>query len=127
MGPLTTSRGLEKVKKLVADAVSKGGMVLCGGRQPETLEGHFFEPTIISGMTSDMLMTQEEIFGPVLGLYKFETEEEVVRKANDTSMGLASYFFTRNVSRTWRLLEHLEAGMIGMNTGKSLRAFCTST
>ncbi|KAF5980117.1 putative UGA2-succinate semialdehyde dehydrogenase [Fusarium bulbicola] len=119
MGPLTTSRGVDKVKKHVQDAVSKGGKILCGGKQPENLNGYFFEPTIISGMTSDMLTTQEEIFGPILGLYKFETEEEVVKKANDTSMGLASYFFTRDVSRTWRLLESLEAGMIGMNTGNA--------
>ncbi|EXK33534.1 succinate-semialdehyde dehydrogenase [Fusarium oxysporum f. sp. melonis 26406] len=119
MGPLTTARGVDKVKKHVQDAVSKGGKILCGGKQPENLNGYFFEPTIISGMTSDMLTTQEEIFGPVLGLYKFETEEEVVQKANDTSMGLASYFFTKDVSRTWRLLESLEAGMIGMNTGNA--------
>ncbi|KAF5673613.1 succinate-semialdehyde dehydrogenase [Fusarium circinatum] len=119
MGPLTTSRGVDKVKKHVRDAVSKGGKILCGGKQPDNLNGYFFEPTIISGMTSDMLTTQEEIFGPILGLYKFETEEEVVKKANDTSMGLASYFFTRDVSRTWRLLESLEAGMIGMNTGNA--------
>ncbi|EWZ40770.1 succinate-semialdehyde dehydrogenase [Fusarium oxysporum Fo47] len=119
MGPLTTARGVDKVKKHVQDAVSKGGNILCGGKQPENLNGYFFEPTIISGMTSDMLTTQEEIFGPVLGLYKFETEEEVVQKANDTSMGLASYFFTKDVSRTWRLLESLEAGMIGMNTGNA--------
>ncbi|RKK77700.1 Succinate-semialdehyde dehydrogenase [NADP(+)] GabD [Fusarium oxysporum] len=119
MGPLTTARGVDKVKKHVQDAVSKGGKILCGGKQPENLNGYFFEPTIISDMTSDMLTTQEEIFGPVLGLYKFETEEEVVQKANDTSMGLASYFFTKDVSRTWRLLESLEAGMIGMNTGNA--------
>ncbi|KAL7757239.1 hypothetical protein ACKLNR_011766 [Fusarium oxysporum f. sp. zingiberi] len=119
MGPLTTARGVDKVKKHVQDAVSKGGKILCGGKQPENLDGYFFEPTIISGMTSDMLTTHEEIFGPILGLYKFETEEEVVQKANDTSMGLASYFFTKDVSRTWRLLENLEAGMIGMNTGNA--------
>nr|RBR00902.1 hypothetical protein FVER53263_01576 [Fusarium verticillioides] len=119
MGPLTTSRGVDKVRKHVEDAVSKGGKILCGGKQPENLNGYFFEPTIISGMTSDMLTTQEEIFGPILGLYKFETEDEVVKKANDTSMGLASYFFTKDVSRTWRLLESLEAGMIGMNTGNA--------
>jgi acyl-CoA reductase-like NAD-dependent aldehyde dehydrogenase len=72
-------------------------------------------------MTSEMLSAREEIFGPLLGLYKFDTEEEAVKMANDTSMGLASYFFTKNVDRTWRLLENLEAGMIGMNTGKNLR------
>jgi acyl-CoA reductase-like NAD-dependent aldehyde dehydrogenase len=117
MGPLTIGRGIEKIEKHVADAVRKGGKVLCGGKRPDNLQGYFFEPTIISGMTSDMLTTNEEIFGPLLGLYKFETEAEVVEKANDTSMGLASYCFTRNVSRTWRLLESLEAGMIGLNTG----------
>ncbi|UPL02276.1 hypothetical protein LCI18_013210 [Fusarium solani-melongenae] len=120
MGPLTTGRQVEKVEKHVSDAVSKGGKVLCGGRRPADLKnGYFFEPTIISGMTPDMLTTQEEIFGPLLGIYKFETEEEAVELANNTSMGLASYFYTKDVSRTWRLLESLEAGMIGMNTGNA--------
>ncbi|KAB8207210.1 Aldehyde/histidinol dehydrogenase [Aspergillus parasiticus] len=117
MGPLTTDRGIEKLKKLVSDAISKGGKVLCGGKQPNGPQGYFFEPTIISDMTPEMLASREEIFGPLLGLHRFETEEEAVKMANDTSMGLASYFFTKNVDRTWRLLESLEAGMIGMNTG----------
>ncbi|GMG22448.1 unnamed protein product [Aspergillus oryzae] len=119
MGPLTTERGVEKLKKLVSDAISKGGKVLCGGKQPNGPQGYFFEPTIISGMTSEMLASQEEIFGPLLGLHRFETEEEAVKMANDTSMGLASYFFTKDIDRTWRLLESLEAGMIGMNTAQS--------
>lgn len=119
MGPLTTSRGIEKLEHHVADAVKHGGKILCGGKKPAGLRGYFYEPTIISGMTSEMLSTREEIFGPLLGLYKFQTEEEAVRMANDTSMGLASYFFTKSVDRTWRLLENLEAGMIGMNTGKN--------
>ena len=72
------------------------------------------EPTILTGMKSDMLMSAEETFAPVAGLYKFETEEEAVRWANDTSMGLASYAFTKNVDRMWRMLENLEAGMVGM-------------
>ncbi|PGH01169.1 hypothetical protein GX51_05365 [Blastomyces parvus] len=122
MGAITTPRGIEKLERHVADAVSKGGKVLCGGKRPSNLGGYFFEPTIISEMTSSMLTTHEEIFGPLLGLYKFETEEEVVQAANDTSMGLASYFFTSDVSRTWRLLESLDAGMIGMNTGNSSAA-----
>lgn len=117
MGALTTSRAVGKLEKHVADAVSRGGKVLCGGKVPQGLSGYFFEPTIISGMTAAMMTTREEIFGPLLGLYRFETEEEAVRMANDTSMGLASYFFTKDVDRTWRLLESLEAGMIGMNTG----------
>lgn len=120
MGPLTTRRGVDKMHKHVEDAVSKGGKVLCGGKAPSDLEGYFFEPTIISDMTPEMLTTQEEVFGPLLGLYRFETEAEVVKLANNTSMGLASYFFTRSVDRTWRMLESLEAGMIGMNTGKFL-------
>ena len=120
MGALTTSRGIDKLQRHVSDAVSKGGKILCGGKTASNLGGYFFEPTIISGMTSSMLTTNEEIFGPLLGLYKFDTEEEVVVAANNTSMGLASYFFTKDVDRTWRLLESLEAGMIGMNTGVSL-------
>jgi acyl-CoA reductase-like NAD-dependent aldehyde dehydrogenase len=119
MGPLTTNRSVEKLERHVLDAIEKGGKVLCGGKKPDNLAGYFFEPTIISNMTSEMLTTKEEIFGPLLGLYKFETEEEAVQAANATSMGLASYFFTENVNRTWRLLESLEAGMIGMNTGKT--------
>ncbi|KAJ5866678.1 hypothetical protein N7534_001231 [Penicillium rubens] len=106
IGALTTKSGLVKLERHIADAVAKGGKI----------------PTIISGMSSDMLTTQEEVFGPLLGLYQFETEEEAVRLANDTNMGLASYFFTKDVSRTWRLLESLEAGMIGMNTGNSSAA-----
>lgn len=117
MGALTTPRGIEKLEKHVADAKAKGGKVLCGGEVPSGLGGYFFEPTIISGMKPSMLTTNEEIFGPLLGLYSFETEEEVVKAANDTSMGLASYFFTKDVDRTWRMLESLEAGMVGMNTG----------
>lgn len=117
MGSLTTGRGIEKLENHVKDAISKGGKVLCGG---ERLcgSGYFFQPTVISDMTSDMLTTKEEIFGPLLGIYRFETEEEVTQAANDTSMGLASYFFTKDVQRTWRLLENLEAGMVGMNTGE---------
>ena len=120
MGPLTTSNSLEKMEAHIRDAKAKGGKVLCGGDRVRELDGYFFQPTIISDMTSDMLTTQEEIFGPLLGLYRFETEDEVVKLANETAMGLASYFFTNDVSRNWRLLEKLEAGMIGMNTG-SLR------
>ncbi|KAJ4183810.1 hypothetical protein NW755_009349 [Fusarium falciforme] len=118
IGALTTPRGIQKLENHISDAVSKGGKILCGGKRPDR-DGYFFEPTIISDMISSMLTTNEEIFGPLLGLYKFNTEEEVVKAANDTSMGLASYFFTSDTSRTWRLLENLEAGMIGMNTGNS--------
>lgn len=124
MGALTTSRGVSKLERHVADAVAKGGKVLCGGKVPNGLNGYFFEPTIVGDMKSNMLTTTEEIFGPLLGLYKFETEEEAVQEANNTSMGLASYFFTRDVDRTWRLLESLEAGMVGMNTGMAFFLNC---
>lgn len=127
MGSLTTSRAVKRLEGVVADAVAKGGQVLCGGGKPAGLQGgYFFEPTIISNTSEDMLAAREEIFGPVLGLFKFESEAEVVKAANDTSMGLASYFFTRDLSRTWRLLESLEAGMIGMNTGMCWATLTTS-
>ncbi|KAE8329579.1 Aldehyde/histidinol dehydrogenase [Aspergillus sergii] len=122
MGALTTTRGLDKMERHIADAISKGGKVVCGGKRLTNLSGNFFAPTIISGMTPSMLTSQEEIFGPLLGLYRFDTEEEAVRMANDTSMGLAAYFFTKDASRTWRLLESLEAGMVGMNTGNASAA-----
>ncbi|KAK1148910.1 hypothetical protein N8T08_007582 [Aspergillus melleus] len=122
MGALTTTRGLEKMERHINDAISKGGEVVCGGKRLTDYSGNFFAPTIISGMNSTMLTSQEEIFGPLLGLYRFETEEEAVRLANETSMGLAAYFFTKDTSRTWRLLESLEAGMVGMNTGNASAA-----
>jgi succinate-semialdehyde dehydrogenase len=130
MGPLTTARGVEKLERHVSDAITKGGKLLCGGKAPDSLDeacskGYFFQPTIISEMTSDMMTSNEEVFGPLLGLYPFDTEEEVVEMANNTSMGLASYFFTKDVDRTWRMLENLEAGMIGMNTGKELLLLTT--
>ncbi|CAG9982777.1 unnamed protein product, partial [Clonostachys byssicola] len=118
MGSLTTRRGIEKLEAHVQDAVAKGGKILCGGEKIQSA-GYFFQPTVISHMTSNMLTTKEEVFGPLLGIYRFDTEEEATQAANNTSMGLASYFFTKDVQRTWRLLENLEAGMIGMNTGNS--------
>lgn len=117
IGPLTTDRSLVKAQEHVDDAVKLGGQILTGGSKLDGTTGYFFKPTIIGNAQSSMLITRDETFGPVLALYKFETEDEVVEAANNTSMGLASYFFTKNVDRTWRLLENLEAGMIGMNTG----------
>lgn len=118
IGPVTTPQSLRKLAKQVEDSQELGGQVLVGGKQVTERQGYFFEPTVITGMTQDMLLTREETFGPICALYKFDTEDEVVKYANDTSMGLASYFFTKSVDRTWRLLENLEAGMIGMNTGE---------
>ncbi|KAK5045759.1 hypothetical protein LTR84_008851 [Exophiala bonariae] len=119
MGALTSPRALEKLQQHVTDARENGARIVLGGKQPEGVQGYFFEPTIMSDMTPKMLSYREEIFGPLLALYPFDTEEEAVRLANDTTMGLASYFFTKNVDRAWRLLESLEAGMIGMNSGNS--------
>ncbi|TKA81644.1 hypothetical protein B0A49_00531 [Cryomyces minteri] len=122
MGPVTTPNGLTKASAQVADAKSKGGQVILGGNRVNGTEGFFFEPTIITDAKPGMLISEEETFAPVMALFKFDNEEEAVKRANDTSMGLASYFFTKNVDRTWRLLENLEAGMIGMNTGNSSAA-----
>lgn len=116
IGPVTTDRSLDKAEAQVADATKKGAQILLGGKKLHSTpgyEGYFFEPTILTGAKEGMQIAHEETFAPVLALFEFETEEEAVRKANDTSMGLASYFFTNNVDRTWRLLENLEAGMIG--------------
>lgn len=118
MGPVTTTRGLDKVEAQAADAVKLGAKMILGSGKRQTSSGnktgYFMEPTILSGMTPDMLMSREETFGPLAGLYKFDTEEQVVKWANNTSMGLASYAFTKNVDRMWRMLENLEAGMVGM-------------
>lgn len=95
-------------------------MLLGSGKRATDSEGYFFEPAIIGDANSNMLIADEETFAPVLALFPFEDEEEVVKRANDTSMGLASYYFTKNIDRTWRLFENLEAGMIGINTGEFL-------
>jgi acyl-CoA reductase-like NAD-dependent aldehyde dehydrogenase len=118
MGPVTTPRAVEKALSLVEDAKKKGAKVHMGGNKVAKNGGYFFEPTVISGVTSDMEIAKEELFSPISTFFKFETEDEAVKAANDTSMGLASYTFTKNVDRIWRLFENLEAGMIGLNTGR---------
>ncbi|KAF2759511.1 aldehyde dehydrogenase [Pseudovirgaria hyperparasitica] len=126
LGPVTTTRGLDKADELVADAKKKGASILTGGQRanPTGLAkgGYFYEPTVITNTTADMLVLREENFSPICAFVKFETEREAVAAANDTSMGLASYCFTTNVNRLWRLFENLEAGMIGLNTGNSSAA-----
>ncbi|KAH6657238.1 aldehyde dehydrogenase domain-containing protein [Truncatella angustata] len=121
MGPVTTSRGLDHAEELVQDAVASGAKLAFGTGQRHKVEGYpagyFMAPTILTNMADDMFMSCEENFAPILGVYAFETEKEVVRRANNTSMGLASYVFTKDVDRLWRLFENLEAGMIGLNTG----------
>ncbi|KAL9060166.1 MAG: hypothetical protein Q9162_000780, partial [Coniocarpon cinnabarinum] len=107
MGPLTTERSIPKVREQIADAKKLGGRVVLGGDEGGMKEGYFFSPTIIGDMKPTMQTTREEVFGPLCALYRFRTESEAVKMANDTSMGLASYFFTKDSDRTWRLLENL--------------------
>ena len=116
VGPLIDNRAVEKVTGLVADAISGGGRTLLGG-VTHGLGGTFFEPTVITGATPAMRLAREEIFGPVAAVFRFETEAEVLELANDTEFGLASYFYSRDVGRCFRVAEALECGMVGINTG----------
>ena len=115
-GPLIDRNALEKVEELVADATHKGARVICGGK-PHALGQTFYEPTILADVTPEMRVAREEIFGPVAPLFRFQTEDEAIRMANDTEFGLASYFFARDVGRIFRVSEALEYGMVGVNTG----------
>ncbi|MCA1938034.1 MAG: NAD-dependent succinate-semialdehyde dehydrogenase, partial [Dechloromonas sp.] len=115
-GPLINAAGLAKVEAHVADALAKGARVLCGGARHER-GGNFFQPTVLADVSRDMLVAREETFGPLAPLFRFETEEEAVAMANDTEFGLAAYFFTRDIGRSWRVGEALEYGMVGVNTG----------
>ncbi len=115
-GPLINDKAVVKVEEHIADAVSKGAKVETGGKRHE-LGGSFFQPTILTGVTTDMLVTNEETFGPLAPLFKFDTEEEVIELANATIFGLASYFYARDIGRITRVQEALEYGMVGVNTG----------
>ena len=115
-GPLIDANALVKVNEHIADAVGKGAKIAAGGKAHEK-GGLFFEPTILTGVTKDMLLAREETFGPVAPLFKFDTEEEVIGYANDTEFGLASYFYTKDAARVFRVAEALEYGMVGINTG----------
>ncbi|MGC4410901.1 NAD-dependent succinate-semialdehyde dehydrogenase [Rhizobium rosettiformans] len=115
-GPLIDAKAVEKVKEHVADAVSKGAKVAVGG-EPSSAGDLFFEPTILTGVTTAMKVATEETFGPVAPLFKFETEEEVIELANATEFGLASYFYSKDIAKIFRVAEALEYGMVGVNTG----------
>ena len=115
-GPLIDEAAVAKVGEHVADATAKGATVTLGGK-PHRLGGTFYEPTILTGVTADMVVATEETFGPVAPLFRFETEAEVVAAANDTEFGLASYFYSRDHARVWRVSEALDYGMVGVNTG----------
>jgi succinate-semialdehyde dehydrogenase / glutarate-semialdehyde dehydrogenase len=115
-GPLIDARALAKVKSHISDAVEKGASVACGGKS-HALGGNFFEPTVLVNVTAAMRVAREETFGPVAPLFRFDTEEDVIRMANDTEFGLAAYFYTSDLARSWRMQEALEYGIVGVNTG----------
>jgi len=116
-GPLIHDRAVDKVQSHVEDAKKHGGKVIVGGEKMPELGSNFFQPTVITGMKPEMKLMHEETFGPVAGLFPFDTEAEVVQMANDTDVGLAGYFFSRDIQRCYRIAEALEVGMVGVNTG----------
>jgi succinate-semialdehyde dehydrogenase/glutarate-semialdehyde dehydrogenase len=115
-GPLIDAKALAKVEEHIADAVAKGASVAWGGAR-HALGGTFFQPTILTGVTSQMLIAHEETFGPVAPLFKFHTEAQAIAMANDTEFGLAAYIYTRDLARSWRVSEAIEYGIVGVNTG----------
>jgi len=115
-GPLINNKAVEKVEAHLADATAKGAEIILGGT-PSELGGSFFQPTIVTGATTDMQFSTEETFGPLAPLFKFEDEDEVIAMANDTIFGLASYFYAKDLSRVYKVAEALEYGIVGVNTG----------
>jgi succinate-semialdehyde dehydrogenase / glutarate-semialdehyde dehydrogenase len=115
-GPLIDAKALAKVEQHLADAVAKGARVAQGGKR-HALGGTFFQPTVLTEVTPEMLVAREETFGPVAPLFRFASESDAVRMANDTEFGLAAYFYTRDLARAWRVAEALEYGIVGLNTG----------
>jgi succinate-semialdehyde dehydrogenase / glutarate-semialdehyde dehydrogenase len=113
-GPLINAAAVDKVERHVQDAVAHGGKVLAGGAR---ISGNFFQPTVITGVTREAALFEEETFGPLAGIVKFATEADAIRLANDTTAGLAAYFYTRDLNRAWRVSEALQYGMVGLNTG----------
>jgi succinate-semialdehyde dehydrogenase/glutarate-semialdehyde dehydrogenase len=116
MGPLIDSKAVEKVQSHIADAVDRGARVLSGGHR-HALGGSFFEPTVLADVSSDARVASEETFGPLAPLFRFTDESDVIAAANRTEFGLAAYVYSRDIGRIWRLAEHIEAGMVGINVG----------
>ncbi|MDO9237595.1 MAG: NAD-dependent succinate-semialdehyde dehydrogenase [Aquabacterium sp.] len=116
-GPLIDAQALSKVEVLVADALAKGAQIVTGGARADVSGGQFYQPTVLANVTAEMRVAREEIFGPVAPVFKFETESEVIEAANNTEFGLASYFYSRDVGRIFRVSESLEYGIVGVNTG----------
>jgi succinate-semialdehyde dehydrogenase / glutarate-semialdehyde dehydrogenase len=115
-GPLINENAVRKVEEHIADALSKGAQLQAGG-QRSALGHTFFEPTVLANVTSEMKVAREETFGPLAPLFRFKTEEEVIAMVNNTEFGLASYFYSRDIGRVWRIAEAIETGMVGVNTG----------
>lgn len=115
-GPLISAAAVQKVEEHIANATQKGAKVIMGGN-PHALGGTYFEPTVLTGVTTEMAVAREETFGPLAPLFKFETEEQVIDMANDSEFGLAGYFYAQDVNRIWRVAEALETGIVGINTG----------
>jgi succinate-semialdehyde dehydrogenase/glutarate-semialdehyde dehydrogenase len=115
-GPLINDAAAQKVEEHIADALSKGAKVAMGGQRSQ-LGSSFFEPTVLTDVTPDMMVANDETFGPLAPLFRFETEEEVIAMANDTEFGLAGYFYAENMNRVWRVAEAMETGIVGINTG----------
>lgn len=115
-GPLINSGGIDKVEEHIADALSKGARVMTGGKRHE-LGGTYFQPTVLADVNPQMMVARDETFGPLAPLFRFDSEEEVIQQANDTEFGLASYFYSRDIGRIWRVSEGLEYGIVGVNTG----------
>ena len=116
VGPLIDANAVEKVEAHIEDALAKGARIVVGGKR-HALGGLFFEPTVLADVDSSMRITNEETFGPVAPLFRFQDEAQAIRMANDTEFGLASYFYARDLGRVWRVAEGLEYGMVGINTG----------
>jgi succinate-semialdehyde dehydrogenase/glutarate-semialdehyde dehydrogenase len=116
IGPLIDEKAVDKVDQHVTDAVKKGARVVLGGKRLGG-DGYFYSPTVLRDIGSDMLVLREETFGPVAPLMRFSSDEEAIRLANDSEFGLASYFYSRDVKRVWRVAEALESGIVGINEG----------
>jgi succinate-semialdehyde dehydrogenase/glutarate-semialdehyde dehydrogenase len=115
-GPLINESGVKKVEEHIKNAVDNGAKIVCGGKR-DKLGKTYFEPTVLRDVTMDMLCAQEETFGPVAPVFMFRDENDVIKKANNTKFGLASYFYSQNIHRVWRVAEQLEFGMVGINSG----------
>jgi succinate-semialdehyde dehydrogenase/glutarate-semialdehyde dehydrogenase len=116
MGPLINKDAIDKVESIVKDAIDKGATVILGGKRDAT-GSNFYQPTILTNVSADMEVASEEIFGPVAPLFRFKTDDEAIRIANDTPFGLAAYFYSRDIARVWKIAESLEYGMVGINEG----------